>query len=77
MKITNIKNIEKFFEVVEKCKGSVELKTNEGDVINLKSKLAQYFSLATIFSDGTIKEMDLVVSEPEDINLLLEYLIRN
>lgn len=73
--ITNITDIDRFFEVVNKCKGKVELTTTEGDCLNLKSKLTQYFSLAKIFSDGNIKEMDLRIYEDEDMNLLLNYLV--
>ena len=40
MKIQNITNIEKFFKVVDSCKGKVELVTGEGDILNLKSKLS-------------------------------------
>ena len=39
MKIKNINNVDKFFEVVDSCKGKVELVTGEGDRLNLKSKL--------------------------------------
>lgn len=49
MKIQNITNIEKFFEVVDSCKGKVELVTGEGDRLNLKSKLSQYVSMAKLF----------------------------
>ena len=31
MKVSNIKDIEKFFEVVDSCQGKVELVTGEGD----------------------------------------------
>ena len=41
MKVSNIKDIEKFFEVVDSCQGNVELVTGEGDRLNLKSKLSQ------------------------------------
>ena len=54
MKVSNIKDIEKFFEVVDSCQGKVELVTGEGDRLNLKSKLSQYVSLANIFSGGEI-----------------------
>ena len=50
MKVQNITNIDKFFEVVDSCKGKVELVTGEGDRLNLKSKLSQYVSMANIFS---------------------------
>ena len=42
MKVMGIKDIDKFFEVVDSCKGKVELVTGEGDRLNLKSKLSQY-----------------------------------
>lgn len=49
MKVTHITDIDKFFEVIDSCKGRVELVTGEGDRLNLKSKLSQYVSLANIF----------------------------
>ena len=45
MKVTHITDIDKFFEVIDSCKGRVELVTGEGDRLNLKSKLSQYVSL--------------------------------
>lgn len=59
MKIKNIKNVEKFFEVVDSCEGKVEL-IGEDIRLNLKSKLAQYFSIAKIFSDGEIPELEVI-----------------
>ena len=74
MKVTKIKDVNKFFEVIDSCKGKVELVTGEGDRLNLKSKLSQYVSLANIFSDGTIEELALVAYEPEDIEKLLNFM---
>ena len=77
MKVTNIKDIEKFFAVVDECKGKVELVTGEGDRLNLKSKLSQYVSLANIFSDGTIEELEIVAYEPEDIDRLVKFMVNS
>lgn len=66
MKIQNVKDIDGFFKIVDGCKGKVELVTGEGDRLNLKSKLSQFVSLAKVFADDVIPEMDLVVYEPED-----------
>ena len=77
MKIQNITNIEKFFEVVDSGKGKVELVTGEGDRLNLKSKLSQYVSMAKLFSDGTISELELLAYEPEDINKLVNFMMNN
>ena len=74
MKIQNIDNEEKFFHVIDQCKGIVELVSPEGDRINLKSKMTQYLSMATLFSNGYIKELDLVAHDKEDIERLIKYM---
>ena len=75
MKVQNIKNIDKFFEVVDECKGRVELVTGEGDRLNLKSKLSQYVSMANIFSNGEIPELEIIAYEKEDIDRLINYMM--
>ena len=74
MKFRHIKDIDGFFEAVGSCKGRVELVTDEGDRLNLKSKLTQYLSMATLFSNGYIKELDLVAHDKEDIERLIKYM---
>lgn len=76
MKVKNITDIEKFFDVIDSCKGKVELVTNEGDRLNLKSKLSQYVSLANVFSDGTIEEIEIIIHEEEDRDKLIKYMIQ-
>ena len=77
MKVENIKDVESFFEVVDSCKGRVELVTAEGDRLNLKSKLSQYVSLANIFSAGVdIPDLELIAYEPEDVNKLLQFMMQ-
>ncbi len=75
MKVQNITNIEKFFNAVDECKGRVELVTGEGDRLNLKSKLSQYVSMANIFSNGEIPELELIAYEKEDIDRLVKFMI--
>ena len=76
MKIQNITNVEKFFQVVDSCKGKVELITSEGDVLNLKSKLCQYVSLANISSnDAYIPELELKAYEEEDVQKLIDFMM--
>ena len=74
MKIENISDVESFFKVIDECKGPVELVSPEGDRINLKSKLSQYLSMASIFSNGYIKELDLVARDKEDVERLIKYM---
>ena len=75
MKVQNIKDIDKFFKVIDSCKGKVELLTGEGDRLNLKSKLSQYVSMANIFSNGEIPELEIVAHEKEDIDKLIEFML--
>ena len=75
MKVKNITDVEKFFKVIDECKGKVELVTDEGDRLNLKSKLSQYVSLANIFSAGEIPELEIVAAEKEDIDKLMNFMI--
>ncbi|WP_167957817.1 polya polymerase [Anaerosporobacter faecicola] len=77
MKITNISNPEAFFEMIDSCKGKVELVSGEGDRLNLKSKLSQYVSLAKVFSDGVIDQLDIIAYEPDDIDRIVAYVNAN
>ena len=77
MKVQNIKDIDKFFQVIDSCAGKVELVTGEGDRLNLKSKLSQYVSMANIFSDGTIAELEILAYEPEDITKLVNFIMES
>ena len=75
MKVQNITNIDKFFTVIDECAGKVELVTGEGDRLNLKSKLSQYVSMANIFSNGEIPELELIAYEKEDIDRLVKFMV--
>ena len=77
MKLWNIKNIDGFFDVVKSCSGKVELCTSEGDRLNLKSKLTQYVALAKVFSDGEISEMELVLSDKNDTEKFVKFMMEN
>lgn len=76
MKIENITDVESFFKVIDQCEGQVELISAEGDRINLKSRLTQYLSMATLFSNGYIKELELVAHNEKDVERLVEYMYR-
>ena len=77
MKVMNIDDPEKFFEVVNACKGTVELVTKEGDRLNLKSQLTKYVAFTKLFADNAIPEMEIVAHEPEDVNRLLDYMVNS
>ena len=75
MKVQNITDIDAFFKVVDACKGRVELVTGEGDRLNLKSKLSQYVSMANIFSNGEIPELEIIAYEKEDTDRLINFML--
>ena len=74
VKVQNITDVDAFFKVVDECKGTIELVSPEGDRVNLKSKLTQYLSMANIFSNGYIKELDLVAHDKEDVERLIKFM---
>ena len=75
MKLFNIKNVDKFFEIVDSCTDKVELVSRDGDRINLKSKLAQYVAIAKIFSnDEIVKELELIAYNQEDVLKLIRFM---
>lgn len=77
MKIDKLENVEGFLNVVNSCKGEIELVTGEGDRLNLKSKLSQIVSLASIFPQlHEIPNVEIIAHEPEDMEKIAEFLFR-
>lgn len=74
MKVSNIKDPKGFFNVLKECKGSIELVTDEGDRLNLKSTLSQYILMSNIFSNPEIGKMELLFSNEEDIVKVVHYI---
>lgn len=76
MKIYNVENPEKFLEVIKQCKGTVELISQEGNRLNLKSELTKYLAISKLFADNTlINNMELVASDPDDVKFLMQYMM--
>lgn len=42
----------------------------------MKSKLCQYIAMTDIFSNAEIGEIEVMVSEPEDVALLIDFLVK-
>ena len=75
MKLTDITNVDKFFEVVDKCEGKVEMLTENGDCLDLKSKLCQFVALVKMLADGNIEQMEIVAENKNDRQRLITYMI--
>lgn len=77
MKINKVTDVKGLFQVVEECKGEVELITGEGDRLNLKSKLCQIISLSSIFPMmSEIPNLEIVAHEPEDMERIASFLFQ-
>ena len=75
MKVTNITNVDNFFEVVDKCEGKVELITDNGDRLNLKSKFNQYTAMIKMLAHGKIKQMEIVAEQKKDTQKLIAFMV--
>ena len=74
MIVSNIKDPKGFFNVLKECKGKIELVTEEGDRLNLKSTLSQYIMMANIFAQPEIARAELLFSNEEDIAKVVRYI---
>ena len=75
MKLTNITNIDKFFEVVDKCEGRVEMLTENGDCLDLRPKLCQFVTLVKMLADGNVERMEIIAENKKDRQKLMAYMI--
>ena len=75
MKLTNTANIDKFFEVVDKCEGRVEMLTENGDCLDLRPKLCQFVTLVKMLADGNVEQMEIIAENKKDEQKLMAYMI--
>lgn len=75
MKLYNITDVDAFFSVIDSCSGDIYLVSNEGDKINLKSKLCQYLAMAKMFSSDYIKELSLQVENDSDKEKFVHFMM--
>ena len=75
MTLTNVTNVEKFFETVDQCEGRVELVTEQGDRFNIKSTLARYVSYVRILSNCTVPTVQVKTYSYTDAQKLMKFMI--
>ena len=73
MKLQNIHEVEDFRKVIHQCKDDVFLKSQEGDVFNLKSAMSEYVALGRLLSEQG-DSLELFADSREDEALLLKFL---
>ena len=74
MVFENIKQIDDFLDAVQKCKGNVYLKSTEGDVFNLKSRLSQYVAIGALLDDEG-DYLELFCDEHEDEGYFYKFFV--
>ncbi len=62
-----------FMEAIDCCKGNVYLVTEDGDRLNLKSKLCQMIGITQIIQGGKISQAKVVCENPEDDSFLFRF----
>ncbi len=73
MRLTNVKDVKKFIEVIDQCEHDVYLKSQEGDVFNLKSSLSQYIAIGRLVDENG-DSLELFASSREDEARLIRFL---
>ncbi len=73
MKLTNVKDVQKFIATVNSCEHDVYLKSLEGDVINLKSSLSQYIAVGRLLEESG-DTLELFAQTREDEARLMKML---
>ena len=73
--ILNLHNIDvaEFLAVLDTCEGNVFLVTNEGDRLNLKSKLCQLVGLTRLIEGGKIAEASVYCENVRDESKLFRF----
>lgn len=78
MKIFNM-DVNKLIELLDQAKGNIYLMTNDGNTLNLKSKLCQLYGVKTLLEtaqDVTVSP-ELKFDNSEDEALFIKYLLNN
>ena len=76
MKLTKIEQVNEFLSIVDSCKGDVTLRSLDGDIFNLKSKLSQYIAIAALLGQHG-DELELFCSYREDEGKFMQFLMEN
>ncbi len=66
-------DVKAFLSVIDTCEGDVFLVTDEGDRLNLKSKLCQLIGLTQLIEGGKITNAHIECQKPEDESKLFRF----
>ena len=66
-------DVQAFLSEIDKCEGDVFLVTDEGDRLNLKSKLCQLIGLTKLIEGGKISNAHIECQKTEDETKLFRF----
>lgn len=66
-------DVQAFLSVIDTCEGDVFLVTDEGDRLNLRSKLCQLIGLTKLIEGGKISNAHIECQKPEDETKLFRF----
>lgn len=66
-------DVQAFLSVIDTCEGDVFLVTEEGDRLNLRSKLCQLIGLTKLIEGGKITNAHIECQKPEDESKLFRF----
>ena len=72
MKIKNVTEVHDFVAAANKCRGNVYLKSQNGDVYNLKSELSQYIALGALLGQHG-DDLELFCDDRDDVNYFFKF----
>ena len=67
-----MQNMEQLSECIDKCEGSVVLKSDDGQNIELKSRLGMCVAACIIMSHNAEDNIEIEVAEEKDLNRIME-----
>ena len=76
MKLSKIEQVNEFLAIVDSCKGDVTLRSVDGDIFNLKSKLSQYIAIAALLGQHG-DELELFCDSKQDEGLFIEFFVKH
>ena len=73
MRLTSVKDVHKFMQVINDCEHNVYLKSQEGDVFNLKSSMSEYIAIGRLLEENG-DSLELFADSREDEARLINFL---
>ena len=64
-------DLKEFMEVLDSCQGEVYMVTDEGDRLNMKSKLAQLIGFTRLIEGGTVTKARIECTNADDERKLM------